>query len=138
MRKRLGIIFGILTIIVGLLSVQGCGSDKKEAAAEPPIAAASATGNIQASIKSAAISATTGTLTVPFTLFDEKGNALDPADPSINGKSFVVAQLGADGEYHNPIRTSSNQPAADSGGTFAGSGGTYTYTFGKNITILPG
>ncbi|MGC1454420.1 MAG: OmcA/MtrC family decaheme c-type cytochrome [Nitrospirota bacterium] len=138
MFKRFGIIFGLLTILPALFLVYGCGNSKRESAGEAPIAAVSAAGNIQANITGAVVSATTGSLVVTFTLFDEKGSALDPADATINGKSFVIAQLGADGEYHDPIRNSSRQPTADSGGTFAGSGGTYTYAFGKNITTLPG
>ena len=139
MRKRFGIIVSLLTILPALLLLEyGCSSDKRESAGEAPIAAVSVSGNIQASITGAVVSGTTGSLVVTFTLFDENGSALDPADASINGKSFVIAQLDADGEYHNPIRNSSGQPAADSGGTFAGSGGTYTYAFGRNITTLPG
>ncbi len=138
MRKQFGFIFGLLPIVLGLLLVYGCGSNKRESAGEAPISEVSATGNIQANITSAVISSTTGSLVVMFTLFAETGQPLDPANASINGKSFVVAQLDAAGEYHNPIRNSVNQPSADSGGVFAGSDGTYSYTFGKNITTLPG
>jgi OmcA/MtrC family decaheme c-type cytochrome len=125
-------------ILAASLLLAGCGSSRKEGAEAPVSGTASPAGNIQAKITGAVISATSGILVVTFTLFNENGAPLDPADASINGKSFVIAQLDADGEYHNPIRNSSGQPAADSGGTFAGSGGTYTYTFGKNITTLPG
>jgi OmcA/MtrC family decaheme c-type cytochrome len=137
MSKRLLFLICTIPVLAGLLLVSGCGNSKKQGA-EAPVQTLSPTGNIQVKITGATISAATGTLVVSFTMHDEKGAPLDPANTSINGKSFVVAQLGADGNYHNPVRNSSNQPTADSGGVFAGSGGTYTYTFGKNITTLPG
>ncbi|HTG01320.1 MAG TPA: OmcA/MtrC family decaheme c-type cytochrome [Nitrospirota bacterium] len=137
MGKQLKCLVACILIMAGTVAVSGCGSSKKEGA-EAPVQTLSPTGNIQVRITGATVSAATGTLVVSFTMRDEKGAPLDPTDTSINGKSFVVSQLDQDGEYHNPIRNASNQPAADTGGTFAGSGGSYTYTFGKNITLLPG
>ncbi len=137
MIKKMKIFPAFIVSCALVFVVSGCLSSTKEGAEATVVGVASPTANIQASIQSAVISVSTGTLTVTFMLLDEKGAALSPTDPSINGISFVVSKLDA-GEYHNPIRSGSNQPTSDSGGVFAGSGGTYTYTFGTNITLLPG
>lgn len=140
MRKqfRYGVLF--MTLLLGAVLAAGCGSDKKEGAEQPVLGAASQTGNVQASIRSAALDPATGSLVVTFTLLDEKGAALDP-EAMISGGGrcrFYLAQIDATGNYRNYITSASGLPTNDSGGTFAAvGGGVYTYTFGKNITADP-
>lgn len=137
MCKRFGIIFGLLMILPGLFLIQGCGNSKRESAGEAPLAAISATGNVQAGITGAVVSAGTGTLVVTFTLRDENGAPLDPGEVIEDGGRvrFFVAQIDAAGNYRNYILNASGGGTNDSGGTFATIGdGLYTYTFGTNIT----
>jgi OmcA/MtrC family decaheme c-type cytochrome len=95
---------------------------------------ASADNNLQAEITGVTISSAP---VVTFKLFDEKGAALDPAPLlATRGIRFYIAQIKADGNYANYFGTTS--PSYDTAGKIAAlGGGTYTYTFSRDITNTP-
>ena len=142
MYKRSTFIFCIAVVLAGLLLAAGCGSSNKEGSEQPILGAPSPTGNIQASIQSAVVSATTGSLTVTFSLLDEKGAPLDPvALLAAGGRCrFYVAQLDGTGHYKNYVFNNglpTYDRAASAGFATVGSG-VYTYTFKTNIGNDPG
>jgi len=137
MFKRSTFILCITVVLTGLLLAAGCGSSKKEGAEQPILGEPSPTGNIQASIQSAVVSGTTGSLVVTFSLLDENGSPLDPtAVLAAGGRCrFYVAQIDATGYYKNYV-FSGGLPTYDRAGAagFATVGsGVYTYTFKTNI-----
>lgn len=129
------------SFLAGLLLVSGCGNSKKEGAEAPISGTVSPTGNIQASIQSVVISSPTSTPVVTLTLLDEKGAPLDPNAIVAAGGRFrlYIAQLAPDAngdyQYKNYLKSATNLPTYDSGGTVAALGnGVYQYTFKTNIT----
>ncbi len=126
-------VFSCMLMAGGLM--YGCGGDDGGA---PP--AASNLGkpsavdptNIQAAILGVSINSPP---VVTFSLLDEKGAPLSPTTAGLSVR-FTIAQLGADGNYKNYIKSSTQgQPGFDAGGTFAAIGtGVYTYTFKTDIT----
>ena len=137
MRTKFSLAFlTVMALPLALLAV-GCGSGNKEGQ-NVPIATPSPTGNIQSQILSVSIASPP---VVTFTLFDENGNALDPASVVSGGGRvrFTLARIEADGNYRNYLPSSTpGQPGFDAGtpspGQFATVGtGTYTYTFKTDI-----
>ncbi|MCC6542954.1 MAG: OmcA/MtrC family decaheme c-type cytochrome [Nitrospirae bacterium] len=129
-RNKAHAIVLIAIILAGI--VTGCGSNKKEGA-QAPKAAVSPGGNLQSTIQGFDTNGPKPVVT--FTLFDEKGEPIDPSTPGMSVR-FTLARIGADGNYRNYIKSSTaGQPGLDSGGTFAATDqdGTYTYTFGTDI-----
>ncbi len=128
----------VLTMFVWISFLGGCSSDNKEG--QPASLSTDQSGpvnadnNLQAEITGVAINSAP---VVTFKLFDEKGAALDPAPLlSTRGIRFYIAQIKADGNYANYFGTTS--PSFDTAGTIAAlGGGTYTYTFSRDITNTP-
>ena len=97
------------------------------------------------SIQSASI-ASDGTITVKFTMADPTGLALDRTGvqtPGTVSPSFLAAAIpNGQAQYVSYVTraasgaamASTNQPAADSGGTISGGPGAYTYTFKAKAT----
>ncbi len=135
----------IVFLVLGLaLAFAGCGGSSKIQELEPT-AAPTATNNVQSRITG--VTVTSGTVVVTFTLFDEKGNELDPvamlADTSLgsNRCRFYLGRIEADNNYVNYCngsQTTTGTPSYDKSSPasshFAKVGtGTFTYTFYTNI-----
>jgi OmcA/MtrC family decaheme c-type cytochrome len=128
----------VLTVFVWISFIGGCSSSNKEgqpASLSTDVSgSASADNNLQAEITGVTFNSAP---VVTFKLFDEKGAALDPAPLlSTRGIRFYIAQIKSDGNYANYFGTTS--PSYDTAGTIAAlGGGTYTYTFSRDITNTP-
>ncbi len=128
----------VLTIFVWISFLGGCSSSNKEgqpaSLSTDVTGPASADNNLQAEITGVTINSAP---VVTFKLFDEKGAALDPAPLlATRGIRFYIAQIKADGNYANYFGTTS--PSFDTAGTITAlGGGTYTYTFSRDITNTP-
>ncbi len=128
----------VLTMFVWISFIGGCSSSNKEgqpASLSTDVSGpVSADNNLQAEITGVTISSAP---VVTFKLFDEKGAALDPAPLlATRGIRFYIAQIKADGNYANYFGTTS--PSYDTAGKIAAlGGGTYTYTFSRDIANTP-
>ena len=137
MRKYILTVF-VLTMFVWISFLGGCSSSNKEgqpASLSTDVSGpVSADNNLQAEITGVTINSAP---VVTFKLFDEKGAALDPAPLlSTRGIRFYLAQIKANGNYANYFGTTS--PSYDTAGTIAAlGGGTYTYTFSRDIANTP-